>query len=417
MNRLKVFIQKKEFLRYFIMFFSGTLLAQIITVAISPVLTRLYTPAEFGVYGTYIAIVSLLIVFVTGRFEYAINTTDTDKDAVSVYRIVKYLTVFTSGAIFVVIFFFAPFIKDLFGFKFSYKILYFIPATLLLLGILQGSTFYLNRIKDFQTLSKSKIIQSLGNGGTSVSAGLLNFGVVGIIVGNIAGVFLSYSYQKLKVGRLKKYGFDKKRLKKNLVKYKQYPLYNAPSAFFDNLAIQAPVLILLTVFSETIVGFYSLTTRVIGMPLGLISTSISQVFLSQISELHRNGKSYKKVVLKVAKYLALLGFIPLSILGIFGPQLFSLVFGADWKVAGEYAQILSVGYYFKFVVSPLSIIFFINQRVKLLSIIQTTRAFSTVILLLICSTYFELETVLIAYTIHEAFFYIIYFYYILKTSK
>jgi len=417
MNRLKVFIQKKEFLRYFIMFFSGTLLAQIITVAISPVLTRLYTPAEFGVYGTYIAIVSLLIVFVTGRFEYAINTTDTDKDAVSVYRIVKYLTVFTSGAILVVIFFFAPFIKELFGFKFSYKILYFIPATLLLLGILQGSSFYLNRVKDFQTLSKSKIIQSLGNGATSVSAGLLNFGVIGIIVGNIAGVFLSYSYQKLKVGRLKKYSFDKERIKKNLGKYKQYPLYNAPSAFFDNLAIQAPVLILLTVFSETIVGFYSLTTRVIGMPLGLISTSISQVFLSQISELHRNGKSYKKVVLKVAKYLALLGFIPLSILGVFGPQLFSLVFGADWKVAGEYAQILSVGYFFKFVVSPLSIIFFINQRVKLLSIIQTTRALSTVILLLILSAHFKLETVLIAYTIHEAFFYMIYFYYILKTSK
>jgi len=417
MKKLKDFIKGKEFLKFFIMIFSGTLFAQVITVAISPILTRLYTPAEFGVYGTYIAIVSLLIVFATGRYEFAINTTEDDKDAVSVYRIVKYLSLFSSGAVFVVIFFFAPSIKDLLGFKFSHTLLYFIPVTLLLLGLSQGSSYFLNRKKDFPTLSKSKIAQSLGNGSTSVSAGVMNFGVIGLIVGNITGVLLSYTYQKFKNTYIKGHKFDGENIKSNLIKYKQYPIYNAPSAFFDNLAIQAPVLILMRFFSEATVGFYSLTTRVIGMPLGLISTSISQVFLSQISELHRNDKSYKAVVLKVAKYLALLGLIPLCVIGIFGPELFSLIFGSEWQIAGEYARILSIGYFFKFVVSPLSIIFFINQRVKLLSVIQTSRAFSTMILLVTLSIYFELKTVLIAYTVHEAFFYIIYFYFILKTSK
>lgn len=417
MKKLKDFIQGKEFLKFFIMIFSGTLLAQIVTIAISPILTRLYTPAEFGVYGTYIAIVSLLIVFATGRYEFAINATETKKDAVSVYRIVKYLTLVTSAVVFVIILLFSSTIKNLLGFNFSHKILYFIPATLLLMGLLQGSSYFLNREKDFPTLSKSKIIQSLGNGSTSVSAGLMNLGVIGIIIGNIMGVLLSYVYQKLKNTHIKANKFDGENIKSNLLKYKQYPIYNAPSAFFDNLAIQAPILILLRFFSEATVGFYSLTTRVIGLPLGLISASISQVFLSQISELHRNNESYKAVVLKVAKYLALLGLIPLCVISVFGPKLFSLIFGSEWDTAGEYARILSLGYYFKFVVSPLSVIFFINQRVKLLSIIQTIRAFSTMVLLMILSMYFELEIVLLAYSVHEAFFYIIYFFFILKTSK
>ena len=417
MKKIKQFIQQREFLKFFLMFFSGTLFAQIITMALSPVLTRLYTPEEFGVSGVYLAIVSLLIVFATGRYEYAINTTEDEVNAVSVYRIVKHLCVFISGFVFVIIVLFAPVIKELLGFMFSHKLLYFIPITLLLMGLLQGSAYFLNRKKDFQTLSKSKIIQSIGNGSMAVTAGLLNFGVIGIILGNIVGIMSSYVYQKTKNTKLKMYKFDKEKMKENLIKYKQYPLYNAPSAFFDNLAIQAPIFILLRFFTEATVGFYSLTTRVIGMPLGLISASISQVFLSQISELHRNNKSYKAVVLKVAKYLALLGLIPLIIIGIFGPKLFSVVFGSEWKVAGEYARILSIGYFFKFVISPLSVIFFINQRVKLLSIIQTSRAISTVLMLLIVSMHFELVTVLIAYTIHEAFFYIIYFYFILKTSK
>lgn len=417
MKRLKQFIEGREFLKFFLMFFSGTLLAQIITIAISPVLTRIYTPEDFGVYAVYLSIVTLLIVFVTGRYEFAINSTENEKDAITLYRIVNYLSVFSSGFLFLVILLSGEYLIGIFNLNISKSLLYFIPITLLVIGLLQSSTYYLNRNKKFQVLSKSKIYQSVVNGVASLAAGVMNFGPAGLIIANILAVFTSQLYQRINGVFGTKVKVNNTRIKSNLKKYKQYPLYNAPSAFFDNLALQAPVFILVGFFSEAIVGLYSLTVRVIGMPLGLISNSIAQVFLSQVSELHRDNKSYKAVIIKVAKYLALIGLFPVLILSFFGPILFSWAFGEEWYVAGEYARILSIGYYFKFVVSPLSMVFFINQRVKLLSIIQTTRAFSTVIVLIVISINFDVQTVLYAYTLHEVIFYLIYFYYILKTSK
>lgn len=410
-------IKEREFLKFFLMFFSGTLLAQIVTISLSPILTRIYTPEDFGVYGVYISIVSLLIVFITGRYEYAINSTENEEDAISVFRIVNYLSFFSAGFIFILIVLIGDSIIVYFDLNVDKLLLYFIPFTLLLMGLLQGSTYYLNRHKKFDVLSKSKIYQSFSNGTFSLMAGLMSFGPTGLVIANIVGIFTSHLYQRVKDVYGIEFKLDRIRLKRNLLKYRHYPLYNAPSALFDNIAIQAPVFILLKFFSESVVGFYSLTLRVIGMPLSLVSTSISQVFLSKVSELHRNNKSYKAIIIKLAKYLALIGLVPFMIISFFGPSLFSLLFGANWFVAGEYAQILIIGYFFKFIVSPLSIVFFINQKVKLLSIIQTTRALTTVFVLIIFALNSDIKTVLFAYTIHEVIFYLIYLYFILKTSR
>lgn len=417
MHRIKRIIREKEYIKHFLMFFSGTLFAQMITIALSPFLTRIYSPSDFGLYGTYIAIVSLLIVFVTGRYEYAINTAETEKDAIALYKIVNHLSIFTSGFIFIILLIFGDTLIEGFGLDINRKILYLIPITLLVMGSLLSSTYYLNRHKKFPALSKSKVLQSLGNGTSAVVFGLLHFGAIGLIVSNIIGVTISQFYQKISSIKIKNVKIERIRTLVNIKKYKQFPLYNAPSAFFDSLAAQAPIFILLRFFTESAVGFYSLTVRVIGMPLSLISTSISQVFLSQVSEMHRNNKSYKFIIIKLLKVLALIGLIPLLILFFWGPILFSIIFGKEWIIAGEYARILSIGYYFKFIISPLSMVFFINKRVRLLSVIQTIRAFTTFAIMIVFSINFNLTTVLYAYTIHEILFYLIYLYYILRTSK
>lgn len=416
MKKLKLYLEKKEFIRFFIMFFSGTLFAQIITIAMSPILTRIYSPGDYGVYGVYLSIVSLFIVFITGRYEFAINNAEKEKDAVALYKIVSYLSIITATVLLILLILFKSQILIFLKWD-NTLLLYLIPVTLFLNGLLQGSSYYLNRLKNFKILSKSKIYQSLGNAAIGVTAGFMGFGAFGLILGNIISLFIAQFYQKICGIKIREKINGYTTLISNLKGYKQYPLFNAPSAFFDALAIQSPVFILLKFFNETIIGFYSLTVRVIGLPLSLISTSLSQVFLSQVSELHRANKSYKKTVMKTARYLAVVGIVPLIILIFFSPSLFSFVFGEKWGIAGEYARILSIGYYFKFFVSPLSMVFFINQRVKLLSVLQTLRAISTTIVLIAFSSLYEIKTVLWAFSIHEVVFYLIYLKYIIKTSK
>jgi len=62
---------------------AGTSIAQAIPLAISPILTRIYTPKDFGVFALYISIASIISVVATGRYELAIMLPKKDDDAIN----------------------------------------------------------------------------------------------------------------------------------------------------------------------------------------------------------------------------------------------------------------------------------------------------------------------------------------------
>ena len=77
LNRL---LPRSEFVRNVLTLITGTTIAQAIPIAIGPILTRIYTPEEFGLYGIFIAIVSIVSVVATARYELAIIQPKLDKD-------------------------------------------------------------------------------------------------------------------------------------------------------------------------------------------------------------------------------------------------------------------------------------------------------------------------------------------------
>ena len=71
-------------LKNIITLMTGTTIAQAMPIAISPILTRLYSPEDFGVFGLYMAIASIASVFVSGRYELAIMLPKSDDDALNI---------------------------------------------------------------------------------------------------------------------------------------------------------------------------------------------------------------------------------------------------------------------------------------------------------------------------------------------
>lgn len=414
-------IKTNRIAQNFLKLFSATLLAQVITIALSPLLTRLYSPEDFGYYSVYTAIVSLIIVYATGRYEYAISTAKTIEESERLFKLVIFLSTVSSIVLFFVIFVLEDLFNQLAGFKEQNHILYYVPLTVFGLGIMQGLNYYFNRQKDFSHISKSKILQSVSIGGSSVLFAFLGFHTLGMIWANIIGVITANLYNIF--GKrlesffiINKYGF--KDIKNLAIKYKQYPLYNSTSGFFDALALQAPILLLSRFFSEVIVGFYSLTVRVIALPITLISTAVAQVYLSELVEKENDGERIDLNVKKAFNVLLTLGVLPILLLVLFGPDLFKLVFGEEWVEAGELSRILAFSYYAKFVISPLSVVFFVKNKVKLLSIIQSIRAFTTVMVLVAgCLIFNSLQVIMFFYVLHEIIIYIITGYYIFKISK
>ena len=157
----------------------------------------------------------------------------------------------------------------------------------------------------------------------------------------------------------------------NLKRYRKFPLVDSWSSFINNLSWQLPSLMLLYFFSETVVGYYSLSNRVIVLPMTLLGSAIAQVFYQRTAELRSNPENLSKSVELVFRRLSALGLFPAVILGIAGPELFRIIFGANWVEAGRYAQILSPWMFVLFISSPLSNLFATLERQELALIVNS----------------------------------------------
>ncbi|TSA51928.1 MAG: hypothetical protein D4R43_00025 [Sphingobacteriales bacterium] len=76
---IKKLIPKTEFSKNVANIVGGTLVSQLITIAISPVLSRLFSPAEFGLYSIFINIAATTAVVSTFRYEYAVMLPQKDE--------------------------------------------------------------------------------------------------------------------------------------------------------------------------------------------------------------------------------------------------------------------------------------------------------------------------------------------------
>jgi O-antigen/teichoic acid export membrane protein len=114
----------------------------------------------------------------------------------------------------------------------------------------------------------------------------------------------------------------------------------------------------------TEVGYYSISYQVLALPLLLISSNVSRVFLKKISEDYGNKKSMFANFTRIVKNLGLLSVITFSILAIFAPMVSEYVFGKGYEETGKYIAILSFLYAFRFIASSISGAFVIYKKQK-----------------------------------------------------
>ncbi|NMA32135.1 MAG: oligosaccharide flippase family protein, partial [Candidatus Methanofastidiosa archaeon] len=152
-----------------------------------------------------------------------------------------------------------------------------------------------------------------------------------------------------------------KHIKSLAAKYRNFPLYTAPVVLINTISLQIPAIILAYYFGPVVVGFYGLTYRVLIAPMNLIGRSFSQVFFPKATEDNRSGE-LGQITQKVFSKLFLLGFIPMLLFVGVAPDIFIFLFGLSWHTAGIYAQILCPWFFFQFISSPLTSIFYILEK-------------------------------------------------------
>lgn len=354
---------KSEFSRNVLTLMTGTSIAQSIPIAISPILTRIYTPEDFGVFALYISIASLLSVMATGRYELAIMLPKKDEEASHLVVLSVFIAFLISLLSFAFICVFNPEITSILGNEEISSWLYLIPLSILLTGLYQSFNYWNNRQKRYKTLAISKVSQSSASGTTNLSLGFLSFGSSGLILGSLIGQAVgSFILIRLALLKEKKIFQNIQRLKlvALLKKYKSFPLINSLNAVIDQLRISGISILIAKVFSASYLGQFSLAWKMVQVPITLVSSSLSQVFYQKMSSIDKKDiYPLLNIYLKKAVLIGLPIFIGIY---FFAVDIFSFVFGNNWILAGEIASFLSPWLFFNFLSSPMAHVFIVLNK-------------------------------------------------------
>lgn len=363
---------------------SGTALAQAVTILVAPVLTRLYSTNDFGVFTIYLAILSIFSVFITGRYEFAILVAKNDKEAWDVVWSVTIITITVSLTLGLLALLFRFLLTSLANIEISITIILLSCIALVVTGTYQALYYWSNRHKYYKRLAFNRLLGSIAVAMISCILGVIHFGPLGLIIGSLLGqvVNMTLLFTQTWPDRILHGIPSQQRLAQVLRRYIDYPKFLIPSGILERVASQSHIFLLSIFFGVSITGLIGLYQRVVSIPTRLIGTSVSDVFKQQaaqdISQVGNCQSLFRATVLK----LIVIAIGPFLILLFFAPVLFEWVFGAEWRVAGEFGQILSFTFFFGFIVSPVSSVFYIAEKQKYDLFMQAFLLTSTTLALL-----------------------------------
>jgi len=363
LNKLK---PKSEFSRNVVTLMTGTTIAQAIPIAISPILTRMYSPDDFGVFAFFIAIVAILSSIINARYELAIMLPKKDEDAINIFALAFIINFTITFILLILVVFFHDFIIKIIDNKSISLWLYFIPFVVFIIGFFNILIYFNNRKNQYKNIAKATITKSIVLVIIQLSFGFYKQGVSGLITGQILSQISANLKLFISVKELNLFKFIK--VTKIIVlakKYNKFPKYSMFHVLFNNISSNIPVLLLTSYYSAKTAGFYSLVNQIIGIPSGILSKSMSDVFFRECNIAKNNNKEilcslYKNLLTKLIVIL-----LPIFIIIFFvGPKVVGIVFGDRWIEVGIYLQILLPMFFLGSIGSVMSNIINIFQKQK-----------------------------------------------------
>lgn len=358
-------LPKSSYARNVLTLMTGTSLAQAIPIAISPILTRLYSPEEFGRFALCMAVAMIASVLVSGRYELAILLPRHDRDALHIAALAIALSIIISTILLGFVIFYADSIASLLGDTTLAPWLYWVPASTLLLGVYQSLNYWSNRKAQYKRLAISRTVQSGSAALGQLGCGYAGTGAVGLVAGQVAGQVLATGVLARLIWQEDRALIRALRPLRSFAlakKYINFPKYLIVAHGFNTASGQMPILLLSALFTTSAAGFFTLTQRVMAAPMSLVANALGDVFRQEASQAYIRQGNCKEIYQKTFKRLLLISILPFSMFFIVAPDLFAWVFGEQWRVAGEYAQILTPMAFLQFMTSPLSSMFMIAEK-------------------------------------------------------
>lgn len=349
-------------------FVGSSALVQLFPLLSAPIIARLYSPAEFGIYAVFFALSSIL----AGASALALtNATLLEvEDGDGVHATLLAMTVTTTFcALLMVLVVATPraTLAAMFG-EAVVPFLPWLPLTALLSGIFTCLYTWTIRAKQFHLLARNRIVLGVSTAGLQIGIGLMDPGALGFIAANLCGYGLAVMLLVVPfVGDLRRLqpNFSLQSGLAQLKKHRTLPLWTVPANLVNSICSFLPDLIIGRLFGVAQLGQFSLASRMVNFPLTFIATSAQDIFRQQAAqEFNEHGhcrQTFNRFFLLMGIVAATL-LIPIILLV---PYVFPIVFGSQWNQSGALIQAIGLLLIVRFVSSPLSYVWIIRGHQKL----------------------------------------------------
>ncbi len=329
---------------------TGSVLAHALPLLLGPVLTRLYTPGDFGQYALLWAVATNLAVVACARYEFALPLEKRSNGAALLMALcARLLLAVTAASI--------PLALVL-HFWHGMALALWLPMGMLAIGATQWLALWTTRAQHFGLLSAARLVQQGGGAVLQVVLGLLKAGPVGLVVGPIvAGLGAAWLLARPapQGGWRWMTRQPLPRLKAMAARHRDFPLYNTPHAFIGALQDTLTLLLIAAWAGDAAAGFWALALRYLKAPATLLGGALSQALYPQLLQA-RSAAEARSLVRRTMLALALLAAPLAAVLLLWGPDLFTWIFGTQWSGAGALARGLGLYIGLHFIASPLSVV-------------------------------------------------------------
>jgi lipopolysaccharide exporter len=333
---------------------AGTLIAQIIGISVTPILSRIYTPSDYGLLAIFSAFVAICSTLITMRYETRILLPKSEEESKKIMQLVILMSIFIGGILILLSSYLVSesLLKIMRLSELGPWINTAIAASVAtaIIGVI---TNWLNRLTKYVTISILRILQAslsaiagLTFGITMMNEGLLYAQSVALLLTLIVVIVIAHTSINKKISFAE--------LMNTAKIHKRAPLYLLPTAIVDIVTLQLPFFLISIWFSNTMTGNYRMAYSLLLLPASLVGTSIAQIFAQKYSNIWPDATASKLILIKTWKYLAVFGFVPMITIILFGEQIFEKALGKDWIQAGQIASVMAPMVFASLIHSPTS---------------------------------------------------------------
>lgn len=337
---------------------TGSVAAQALTLAMRPVLARLYPPEAFGLAGTFAAIAVLVTLPTTGAYQEAALLPEDDADAGALLRLSAVLATVSAVVIAALLPFRAALAHALSTPDLA-PLLLLLPVAVLATAWGRVGENALLHLRQFRVAATRKTAASATLAALQGAGGLISGSGFVLAAAQTAAqtVALAFYTPALRLLRRPAPG----RTAALARQYRSFPLAAVPNSVFNTLAVQLPTFVLLKQHGATATGMYVAAVGLLAAPVGLVANAAAQAYVAHAAEYRRNGTLAAESETLFARLLHA-GLLPLLGLTVVGPAVFGLVLGDRWAEAGAWAAWLAPWQLAVLASSPLSRLFDVLQR-------------------------------------------------------